>query len=94
MDNLEVVCLVLLDLSAVFDTVNHDTLIARLQVRFGLGGIALEWFRSYVSGQSQHVAIGDLDMDGVLSDTKSLSQGVPQGSVLGPSFHIIYYPRG
>ena len=45
MDNQEVVCLVLLDLSAAFDTVNHDTLIVRLQDRFGIGGIALEWFR-------------------------------------------------
>ena len=90
MDIQEVVCLVLLDLCTVFDTVIHDTLIARLQDRFGIGGIALEWFRSYLSGQSQHVAIGDLDMDGALSDTKSLSQGVPQESVLGPIVFTLY----
>ena len=92
MDNQEVVCLVFLDLSAAFDTVNDDTLIARLQDRFGIGGIAPEWFRSYLSGRSQHVAIDDLDMDGALSDTKSLCQGVPQGSVLGPMFSHYILP--
>ena len=66
MDNQEVVCLVLLDLLAAFDTVNHDILIARLLDRFGVGGTALEWFRSYLSGRSQCVAIGDLVMDGSL----------------------------
>ena len=90
MDNQEVVYLVLLDLAAVFDTVNHDTLIAKLQDKFSIGGIALEWFRSYLSGWSQHVAVGDLDMDGALSDTKSLSLGVPQGSVLGPIVFTLY----
>ena len=90
MDNQEVVCLVLLDLSAPFDTVNHDTLITRLRDRFGIGGTALEWFRSYLSGRSQCVAIGDLIVDGALSDTKSLSHGVPQGSVLGPIAFTLY----
>ena len=90
MDNQEVVCLVLLDLSAAFDTVNHEILIARLRDRFGIGGTALKWFRSYLSGRSQHVAIGDLVMDRVLSDSKSLSQGVPQGSVLGPIAFTLY----
>ena len=90
MDNQEVIWLVLLNLSAVFDTVSHDTLIARHQDRFGMGGIGLEWFRSYLSGWSQCVDISDLDMDGVLSDTKSLSQGVPQGSVLGPIVFTLY----
>ena len=75
---------VLLDLLAAFDTVNHDTLTARFQDSFGIGGTALEWFRSYLSGRSQHVAIGNPDMDGALLDMKSLSQGVPQGLVLGP----------
>ena len=90
MDKQEVVCLVLLDLLAAFHTVNHDILIARLQDRFGIGGTSLEWFRSYLSGRSQCVAIGDLVMDGALSDSKSLSQGVPQGSVPGPIAFTLY----
>ena len=90
MDNQEVVCLVLLDLSAAFDTLNHDILIARLQDRFGIGGTALEWFKLYLSGRSQRVAFGYLVMDGALSDPKSLSQGVPQGSVLGPIAFTLY----
>ena len=89
-DNQEVVYFVLLDLSAASDTVNHDTLIAGLQDRFGIGGTALEWFKSYLSGRSQHVAISNLDMDGALLDTKSLSQGVPQGSVLGLIAFVLY----
>ena len=84
------VCLALLDLSAAFYTVNHDTLIARLPDRFGIGGTVLEWFRSYLSGRSQCVAIGDLVMDGALLDTKSLSQGVQQGSVLGLIAFTLY----
>ena len=79
MDNQEVVCLVLLDLSTAFNIVNHDILTARLQDRFGIRGTALEWFRSYLSGRSQCVAIGDLVMDGALSDSKSLSKWVPRG---------------
>ena len=86
----EVVCLVLLDLSAAFDTVNHDTLIAKLRNRFGIGDTAWEWFRSYLSGRSQHVAVGDLVMDGALLDTKSRSQGIPLGSVLGPIAFTLY----
>ena len=94
MDNQEVVCLVLLDLSAVFNTVNHAILIARLWDRFGIGGTALEWFRSYLR-RSQCVAIGHLVMDGAFSDSKSLSQGVPQGSVLGPTaFTLCTTPLG
>ena len=92
MDNQKMICLVLLDLSAAFDTVNHDILIARLQDRFGIGGIALEWFRSYLRGRSQCVAIGDLDIDAVLSDTKPLSQGVPQGSLFRPIVFTLYTP--
>jgi hypothetical protein len=75
----EVTMLVLLDLSAAFDTIDHNILIHRLQSRYGVDGTALEWFKSYVSDRSQLVTIND-----TLSDMLPLKFGVPQGSKLGP----------
>ena len=48
-----VTLLVLLDLSAAFNTVDPDILIHRLQSLLGLRGSALQWFRSYLRGRSQ-----------------------------------------
>ena len=50
--------LVLLDLSAGFDTVDHDILLRRLQTSFGIHGVALDWFRSYLVGRTQYVRRG------------------------------------
>ena len=69
--------LVLLDLSAAFDTVDHEQLLQRMQHRLGIGGTALSWFRSYLTGRTQKVLIGDS-----LSALVYLLFGVPQGSVL------------
>ena len=52
-NNKKITCLVLLDLSAVFDTISHETLLNHLKVRFSLGGTILEWFQSYLSGHTQ-----------------------------------------
>ena len=78
------VLLVLLDLSAAFDTVDHDLLIAEL-AGLGMGGTVLQWFRSYLTGRVQHVCIGNNR-----SDAKTLTCGVPQGSVLGPILFTTY----
>ena len=78
-DNQKSVVLVLLDLSAAFDTVDHSLLLARLSTRFGICDQALDWFRSYLSDRTQYVRIQD-----VSSDVHALPYGVPQGSVLGP----------
>ena len=51
--------LVLLDLSAAFDTVNHEILLRRLETTFGITGTALQWFSSYLGNRSQRVVFGD-----------------------------------
>ena len=85
MNTQEVTLLVMLDLSAAFDTVNHNILLTRLNEELGICGLALEWFRSYLAKRGQRVSI-----DGSLSERFSLECGVPQGSCLGPLLFLIY----
>jgi len=84
-DEGKVTCLVLLDLSAAFDTVDHDILLDVLRRRFLVDGAALEWFRSYLRGRTQVFHAGQQE-----SATVSVSCSVPQGSVLGPVEFISY----
>ena len=77
--------LVLLDLSAAFDTIDHDTLLSCLSSRFGFAGSALKWFRSYLQDRFQSVKIGCS-----LSNLFKLKFGIPQGSVLGPLLFSLY----
>ena len=74
-----------LDLSAAFDTVDHDKLLEVLVERIGLGETDLQWFQSYLRERTQSVII-----DGHESDTWNIEFGVPQGSVLGPILFIVY----
>ena len=90
-DDQEVVCLVLLDLSAAFDTVSHDLLLNHLYHHFGIGGTVLQWVRSYLSYRTQRVVIGaNEDQPQGASKPVTLKQGVPQGSVLGPILFSLY----
>ena len=85
LDKGQCVLLIMLDLSAAFDTIDHDVLLTRLQRDIGLQGRALQWFESYITGRKQTVII-----DGTRSKLWDLLYGVPQGSVLGPILFLIY----
>lgn len=71
--------LVLLDLSAAFDTVDHCILLDRLGEWVGISGRPLDWFSSYLSDRSFSVTVGPY-----MTECVALSCGVSQGSVLGP----------
>lgn len=84
-DQKQMVLLVLLDLSAAFDTVDHGILLRRMHDRFGVSGDVLQWFHSYLDMRSQAIAIGE-----TTSEQRILESGVPQGSVLGPILFTMY----
>ena len=75
----------LLDLSAAFDTIDHDLLLSRLTEWFGIDGVVLQWVRSYLTGRSQLVKV-----NGVLSTPQLILCGVSQG-VGSTSFYYVYY---
>jgi len=75
----------LLDLSAAFDSVDHSTLLHRLQ-SYGLGGAVIDWFTSYLSGCTQQVRSRTIH----LITIGSYMYGVPRGSVLGPILFLLY----
>jgi hypothetical protein len=81
----DLAALILLDLLAAFNTVDHDILIQRLELSFGISDVAHQWFRSYLLDRSQFVRRGHS-----MSSSTRLWCGVPQGSVLGPILFILY----
>ena len=85
MDNQNIVIMLLLDLSAAFDTVDHNVMLHRLTHDVGVGQTALKWFKSYMSDRVQAVHI-----NGTTSPARPLTCGVPQGFVLGPQLFSIY----
>ena len=85
LDQGNVVALLLLDMSAAFDTVDHARLLDVLHRRFGIRGSVLQWIESYLQSRSFRV-----NVRGELSKIIHLICGVPQGSLLGPILFLLY----
>lgn len=81
-DNLA--CLVFLDFAKAFETIDHKILISKLE-NYEHRGTALQWFWSYISNREQVVKIGN-----VLSETRYISHGIPQGGILGKIIFLLY----
>ena len=85
MDEGRITALTLLDLSAAFVTLDHSSITDLLSTLYGIDGIALEWFVSYLSGCKQKVKPMDC-----LSSPAEVECGFPQESVLGPLLFTLY----
>ena len=83
-DQKEIAVWIFLDLSKAFDTVNHSILFDKLK-HYGIRGLAFEWVKSYFSNRLQFIQFNDC-----FSASKNISCGVPQGSILGPLFFLLY----
>ena len=84
-DRDDVSLLALLDHSAAFDTVDHGILLQRLHTSHHINGLALDWFRSHLTGRRESVRYG-----GDTASAALVQYGVPQGSVLGPLLFVLY----
>ena len=84
-DKGRVIILLLLDLSAAFDTIDHKILLTLLKDHFGIDGTVLHWLSSYLTDRTQSVHINLSS-----STISSLKYGVPQGSILGSLLFCVY----
>ena len=87
----EIACLILLDLSVAFDTIDHHLLLNHLKYRFGIEDKVLLWIQPILSPEDREMVITREDCpEPVYSESIPLEQGVPQGSVLGPQLFSLY----
>ena len=81
---------VLLDLSKVFDTIEHEIMLRKLET-YGIRGNALNWFRSYLTGRTLRVKCRTISSPaGQTSEEYAVTYGAPQGSCLGPLIFLIF----
>ncbi|CAB4039687.1 Hypothetical predicted protein [Paramuricea clavata] len=84
MDDDKVTCLTFIDFKKAFDLINHKTLLKKLAI-YGVDGSSIAWFTSYLSARKQFVKLNEC-----VSTCQVVSQGVPQGSILGPLLFITF----
>ena len=85
MEKQHITCLVALDLSVAFNTVDHPTLLSILNSKFGIEDKALQWFNQYLRPRSFKVTI-----NGNYSSDKDLTVSVPQGSCARANIFNLY----
>ena len=84
MDDGKLNCLVFLDVRKAFDSINHEILLNKMRNFFGVTGNKLKWFQSYLNRAQQCL------VNGQLSNPKTITCGVPQGSILGSLLFLLY----
>ena len=77
-------CGVSIDLQKVFDTVNHDILLSKLN-HYDIRGVAFDWFKSYLSDRTQYATINN-----ERSEIQIIRFDAPQGSIVGLLLFLIY----
>lgn len=91
-DKKDMVTGIFMDLTRAFDSISHSKLLHKLN-SLGVHGIHLKWFESYLCNRQQYVEVNHINNDNKLkyqSNLKTITNGVPQGSILGPLLFICY----